>query len=50
MPEVLQEFLNSLDSIDSNQIWKWLDSNPLAVEEMIAVVADRFEQAREQGD
>jgi hypothetical protein len=39
MPDRLKRFLELLPTREAHAIWDWLDSNPKAIEEMIAVVA-----------
>ena len=40
MNKKLIEFLKELPDQDADDIWKWLDSHPFPVIEMIQVIAD----------
>ena len=40
VPKELRELLENLDCEDANIVWEYLDGDPNALEEMIAVVAD----------
>lgn len=40
MPEELQNFLLDLSTTNADEVWKWLDANPHAVDEMVAVLLD----------
>ena len=35
MPESLRMFIEVLDSYEAGELWKWLDENPYATQEMI---------------
>lgn len=41
MPELLRNFIKGLSAHDADKLWEWLDSNALAIEEMIAVAAEQ---------
>jgi hypothetical protein len=40
MPEVLRHFLATLPVDDARKLHNWLDSNPLAIDEMIALTIE----------
>ena len=40
MNEKLIEFLKKLSTEDADNIWEWLDRNPLAISEMIHLITD----------
>jgi hypothetical protein len=44
MPKSLIDFLNSLPEEDADEVWRFFDENPGAIQEMIEVLADRFPQ------
>lgn len=39
MPEKLKELLSSLDRDSAEEVWRWLDGTPCAIDIMIEVVA-----------
>ena len=39
MPKLLKEFLESLSIEDADELWDWLDGEPLAFDDMITVLA-----------
>jgi len=43
MPKVLRDFLDSLKGQIADDVWLWLDGNPEAISEMIAVIASNTE-------
>ena len=40
MNDKLFHFLTNLDNQEAANVWKWLDSNPEAIQEMIEVIAN----------
>ena len=39
MPRLLKKFLESLSIEDADKLWDWLDGEPLALEDMVTVLA-----------
>lgn len=48
MPEALKKFLESLSAEDAVAIWKYLDENPFAADEMIELIVVEAELVEEK--
>lgn len=44
MPEFLSNFVRSLSATQADRLWEWLDENPDAIDDLIAVAADRADE------